>query len=61
MGGEAGSCMSVLGMGLCPMKMHGAASCVHEGASRWRELFGAQGKGEECNPVQVPLGCIGFP
>jgi hypothetical protein len=40
-------------MCLCLARMPGAASCIHEGASQWREQFGAQGKGEGFNPAQV--------
>jgi hypothetical protein len=47
--GELETCMGIDGKcardGLVSWRVHGTASCAHEGALRWREQFRAQGKG----------------
>jgi hypothetical protein len=44
-----------VGMGQGPVRVSGAASCAHEGTSRWSKLVWAQRKGEGCNPLWATL------
>jgi hypothetical protein len=55
---------SAVGMVLCPVVVHGAASCEHEVASWWRELFGAQEKWQGHSLLSCPwtgeVSCEGY-